>query len=234
MGSDAAGTHVQVVFAIPGTLLYAAPTTGLVVYPIRMRVAIRNPAGEVVMSIDTLRNFGASAPIAQNGTLLGRLPIAVPPGDYTVRVALETESRGLVTKPQSVHVAALKTTGIELSDLALGARTVPLPWRTGPTDTAWINPLHRFRASEPMQLFFEVGGLAPGAAYRLQWAVLRPGRTDMLLQVGSNAVASGSPDLVHREVDIGRLASGEYVLQVTVSTASGSKAIRQRRFTVVK
>jgi GWxTD domain-containing protein len=234
VGSDAAGTQLQVVFAIPGSSLYAAPTAGVVIYPIRMRVAVRNAAGEVVKSVDTLRNFGASAPIAETGNLLGRLPIHVPPGNYTVRVALETESRGLVTKPQPVHVAALATSAIELSDLALGARTVPLPWRTGATDTAWINPLHRFRSSEPMQLFFEVGGLAGGAPYRVQYAVLKPGRTDPLIQFGGNAVAAEVPDRVHREIDLGKVGTGDFILQVTVSTAAGGKAVRQRRFTIIK
>lgn len=234
VGSDAAGTQLQVVFAIPGSSLYAPPSTGAVLYPIRMRIAVRNLAGDVVLALDTLRTFSASVPIPEQGNLLGRLPIHVPPGNYTVKVALETESRGLVTKPQAVRVAALKATAIELSDLALGARTVPLPWRTGPRDTAWINPLHRFRGSEPMQLFFEVGGLAPGDAYKVQYAVLRPGRTDPLLQFSGNAAATETPDRVHREIDVGRLGTGDFILQVTVSTASGAKAVRQRRFTIAK
>jgi GWxTD domain-containing protein len=234
VGSDSAGTQMQVVFAIPGSSLYAPPSMGRAIYPIRMRVAVRNAAGEVVQALDTLRSFAANAPIPETGNLLGRLPIHIPPGNYTVRVALETESRGLVTKPQPVHVAALTATTIELSDLALGARTVPLPWRTGPADTAWINPLHRFGTGEPMQLFFQVGGLAAGTAYRVQYAVLKPGHTDALLQVGYIVIASETPDRVHREIDIGRVGSGDYVLQVTVSTPSGGKVVRQRRFTVVK
>ena len=234
VGSDAAGTQLQVVFAIPGSSLYAPPSTGAVIYPIRMRVAVRNAAGRVVASVDTLRSFAARAPIAETGSLLGRLPMHVPPGNYTVRVALETESRGLVTPPRPVRVAALATKAVELSDLALGARTVPLPWRTGPADTAWINPLHRFRSHEPMQLYFEVGGLAAGTPYRVQYAVLKPGRANALLQVGYSLVASATPDRVHRELDIGRIGSGGYILQVTVTTPTGGKAVRQRRFTVVR
>ncbi len=234
VGSDSGGSELQVVFAIPGSSLYARPTTGLVIYPIRMRVAVRNATGDVVKSVDTLRNFGSAAPIAETGNLLGRLPIHVPPGNYSVRVALETESRGLVTKPQEVHVAALASGAIELSDLALGARTVPLPWKTGASDTAWINPLHRFKISEPMQLFFEVGGLAAGAGYKVQYAVLKPGRPDPLIQFGGNAVAAEVPDRVHREIDLGKVGTGDFILQVTVSTPSGTKAVRQRRFTIIR
>ena len=234
VGSDADGPEIQIVFAIPGTSLYAPPSSGRVIYPIRTRVAIRNSAGQVVASVDTLRNFTAEHPLAAGDDLLGRLPVHIPPGSYTVRVALETESRGMVTPSRAVQVAALSAPAIELSDLALGARSVPLPWRTISSDTAWLNPLHRFKSSEPMQLYFEVGGIAAGAGYRVELAVIRPGRNDAQLQLGFNAVAAGTPDRFHREVDIGRLAAGNYALQVTVSTPAGGKAMRQRDFVVIK
>ncbi len=134
----------------------------------------------------------------------------------------------------TVTVAALAAPTIELSELALGSRSVPLPWRISVADTAWINPLHQFRSSEPMQLFFEVGGLPIGKAYRWQFAILKAGAKDPQLQIGFNAAAASAPDKIRREIDIGRLGSGKYVLQVTVSTAEGAKSVRQREFTVVK
>ena len=188
----------------------------------------------MIASVDTLRNFTAEHAIPAGEDLLGRLPVHVPPGSYTVRVAVETESRGMVTPPRAVQVAALSAPTIELSDLALGARSVPLPWRTVSSDTAWLNPLHQFKSSEPMQLYFEVGGIAAGAGYRVQLAVIRAGRTDAQMQLGFSAVAAGTPDRFHREVEIGRLAAGNYVLQVTVSNPAGGKATRQRAFVVVK
>ena len=232
VGSDAGGTQVQVVFAIPGSSLYAPPTTGTVVYSIRMRVSLRNAAGDIVASLDTLRQFTSAAPIPEAGTLLGRVPLHVAPGNYTARVALETASRGMVTKPQPVHVAALRANAIELSDLSLGARTVPLPWHVVGPDTAWLNPMHVFRQREPMQLFFEVGGLAAGTAYRGELAVFKAGETTPQLQVAFNAVAAAMPEPVHREIDLGRIGKGNYVLRVTVSTPNGGKSVRQREFTV--
>lgn len=233
VGSDAAGPEVQVAFAIPGTSLYAPPSSGAVVYSIRMRIAVSTRGGELINSVDTLRNFSAAKALQATDHLLGRLPIHVPPGDYIVRVALETESRGLVTRPQAVHVAALTAPGLALSDLALGARSVPLPWQTARADTAWVNPLQQFKAGEPMQLFFEVGGVAPGAAYRAELSVMRSGHQDAQLRLGFNVVAGGTPDEIRREVDIGRLGSGTYVLQVAVSTAAG-RAVRRREFVVTR
>jgi GWxTD domain-containing protein len=233
VGSDASGPQVQVAFAIPGTALYAPPSPGMVVYPIRMRVALRTLGGALIAAVDTLRNFSAPRALQATDNLLGRLPIHVPPGDYMVRVALETESRGFVTKPQAVHVAALATSALTLSDLALGARSVPLPWQTARADTAWVNPLRQFKAGEPMQLFFEVGGMPAGAAYRAELSVMRSGHQDAQLHMGFNVVAAGTPDQIHREINIGRFASGTYVLQVAVSTAAG-RAVRQREFVVIK
>jgi hypothetical protein len=54
------------------------------------------------------------------------------------------------------------------------------------------------------------------------------------MQIGFTAVATGTPDLFHREIGLGRLAAGSYLLQVTVSTSAGDKAVRQRAFVVTR
>ena len=235
VGSDSAGQLLQVAFAIPGTSLYASPTVRPVVYPITMRVSvIRRGTGQVVAAIDTLRRFIASEPVPENGTLFGRLPIRVPPGDYTVRMALESPSRGVMSPRQVIRVAGTGADSIDLSDLALGARTVRLWWRTPRGDSAWINPSRTFRVSEPMQLYFEVFGLAVGTQYKSELRVLKAGDQSSQLAIAYTATSVTTPDPSHRELDLGRLAPGSYELQVTVSTASGAKAIRRGEFTVVK
>ncbi|MGH7584232.1 MAG: GWxTD domain-containing protein [Gemmatimonadales bacterium] len=234
VGADAGGTQMQISFAIPGFSLYAPPTTGIVMYPIRMRAAVRNSAGETVATVDTLRNFGAARPIPAGDYLLARLPVDVPPGSYTVRVALETRSRGVVTSSQPLHVAPMTGSRLTLSDLALGTRRVPLPWLVAGTDTAWINPLHTFRPDDPLQLFFEVGGIPVGGPYRLELSVLRSGGRAAQMQVGFNEVASHGPDRIRQVVNISRLHPGKYVLEVTVSRSSGEHAVRRQSFTVIK
>lgn len=234
VGSIGSAPELQVVFAIPGTSLYAPPSTGRVVYPIRTRVSVKNAAGETIAAVDTTRNFVAPGPIPDADNLLGRLPISVPPGDYVVRVAVETPGRGVVAQPHTVHVASFAAPTMTLSDLALGARSVPLPWATGASDTAWINPLHTFRVSEPVELFFEVGGVAQGAPYHAEYRIFRSGHQDAVLDLGFDGAATGVPNRVHRELDIGRLGTGAYTLEVTVSSPSGEKAVRRRAFTVIK
>ena len=63
---------------------------------------------------------------------------------------------------------------------------------------------------------------------------MRSGRKETELQVAFDGATVATPDLIHREIDLGRLAAGTYVLQVTVATPAGAKAVRQRTFTVTR
>jgi hypothetical protein len=232
-GTDAVGATLQVVFGIAGASLYAPPITRPVVYPVRMRVRVVR-GSTLVAAVDTLRNFVASEPVADNGTLFGRLPLRVPPGEYQVFIALETPSRGVVLPPQTVRVAAPTSPTIDMSDLAIGARSVRLPWSTAKGDTAWVNPLHEFTRREPMQLYFEVFGVPAGGGYKASLAIFKARGARPEIQLAFNATAAGSPDAVHREIDLGRLGAGSYELQVTVVSASSQNVIRRREFTIVK
>jgi hypothetical protein len=232
---DAGGTLLHLSFAIPGTSLYAAPGTGPVVYAVRLRVSVlRQGSGEVVVAIDTLRHFVAKQAIGPEGELVGQLPIHVPPGDYSVRAVVETPGRGVVVPRQVVRVAADDGTALDLSDVALGTRSVPLPWRTGRGDTVWANPLRTFHRTEAMQLYFEVAGVASGTKYHAFLAVYRKGADKPAIRLGFAPTASSAPDVVQRDVDISGLGPGDYRMEVAVTTADGARATRQREFTVLK
>jgi hypothetical protein len=200
-----------------------------------MRVSvIRRGTAEVVAAIDTLRTFVAPHAVPIDATLFGRLPVRVPPGDYTIRIALETPGRGVMSPRLGVRVAGVTSPQLDLSDLALGARSVRLPWRTPNGDSMWVNPSRAFRSGEPMQLYFEVLGVAPGTAYRTDLVIFHTTEQRPELSVGFSATTSASPDGVHREVDIARLKPGSYQLQVTISTARGERVVRRGEFTVIK
>ena len=233
VGSDPSGELLQVAFAIPGGSLYASPTVRPVVYPVRMRVSvIRRGSGEVVAAIDTLRNFVTAEPVPVEGTLFGRLPIHVPSGEYTVRMALETPGRGVLGPRQLVRVAGASAQALDLSDLALGARSIRLPWRTPLGDTLWVNPSRVFRSNEPMQVYFEVTGVSSGAPYHVDLAVFKNDESTPQLAFGFGATSSGVPTPLHREVDISRLKSGSYQLQVTITTPGGERVVRRGEFSV--
>lgn len=244
VGSDSAGQELQVTFAIPGSALHAQPSPRGVVYPVAMRFAAFSLDGKVVASVDTVRSFVAPTPIGANEQLVGRLPVHVPPGTFTVRLALEAGDAGVITPRDTVKVASPLGPALGLSDLAVGTRAVQLAWRTPQGDSVWLNPSRSFRSTVPLELYFEVTGLAPGTAYRYEIAAIRPGAQSFLhklfgahpeaIHITFNRTATGAPDPVRREVATDKLEPGKYILQVTVSTASGEKVVRRRDFTITK
>lgn len=248
-GSDASGAGVQIAFAIPGRHLSAVRVTRGLVYTVRMRATFVDSHGDATVVIDTLRSFVMTRRLEPAEYLLGRLPVNLAPGRYSVRVALESEGRGSVSVRQSVDVPPPGLGTLTLTDPALGRRSVPLVWSTEGADTVWANPLHTFPIGESMQLYFEVGGLAAGSEYAAELAVIAAPSARDIARLGREAACTGRQDLirlrfdqrhggaidrVQREVSLERLRAGEYALVVTISTPSGGRVVRCREFTVMR
>lgn len=249
VGQEGGQPVLQVGFAIAGSALLPIRTPRGVGYQVRMRAAVMNAAGEVVASVDTTRGFLTGTALRPQDRLLGRLPIPVPPGSHRVRVALEADGLGLVAPRVHVDVPAPATPTLALSDLALGTRAVRLPWQTATGDTAWIHPGRTFTTREPLELYFEVLGLASGADYRVDIAVIRVSGRDALSAAAERVLAQGgNADLtlgfdqrhpgrvagVSREISLARLRPGEYVLEVRVHTADGAQAVRRQPFVLTR
>lgn len=233
VGSSGDMPLLQVAYAIPGSALYPSHVNGRIVYPIRLRVTVLQ-GSRLVTRVDTVRTFAVAEEIPANQSLLGRVAIPLAAGDYTVRMALETEGRGTVAEPQAIHVAAIASRQIDLSDLALGARSVPLPVRLPHGDTLWVNPLQSFANSEPMQLYFEIHGLAAGSAYRASMKLYKTGDRQPQITLAFDGRTTTSPASVHREVDLGRFKPGAYIIEMTVTDPAGASAVRRRSFVIRK
>lgn len=240
VGGEGAAPPVQVGFALRGSTLYPRSVRGGVGYWVHLRAMVRDQAGHLVRVVDTNRVFVSRVPVAPSALLVGRQPIALLPGEYQVQVAIETESRGSVLPPQPVSVPAREGSGLTLSDLALGTRTMPLSWGVTRSDTAWLNPTRRFSASEPVQLLFEVGGLKPGDPYTLELAIRKARGRDATvddagresLRLTSRQVRGQGWDRVRREIDISRLDRGQYRIEVVVTGPDGQHARRQQLLTI--
>lgn len=243
-GSDSAGPQLQVAYAIPGSGLTPIPLQQGVAYVVRLRATVMALDGSTVAVLDTTRRFSSRNPVPPREHLLGRIALRVPPGVFTVRMAVESDLAGLVTLRDTVRVASPLGPELGLSDLALGARSVNLPWRTAHGDTAWVNPLRSFKRTEPLQLYFEVTGLAPGAPYRVEMVVRKPkggsifsklfGGSGAALKIGMDRTQSPTGDGVSQEVSLEKLKPGNYAFEVTVSTSSGGKTTRRREFVVTQ
>lgn len=243
VGSDASGPQLQVAFAIPGRDLVARDVEQGHAYPVRIRASVMSLDGTTVARADTTRSFLAGEPIGPEELLLGRLPVNVPPGMLTVRVALQTDVGGLVTAREEVRVPSPLGPEPGLSDLALGARSVFLPWEVPGGDTAWVNPLSRFDRQEPAQLYFEVTGLPPGEQYTVEMTVRREGGGSIFRRIfgGGEALKievvrehPGGIDRINRELSLERISAGKYILEVKVRTADDREVVRRRDFEVVE
>ncbi|MEP6590336.1 MAG: GWxTD domain-containing protein [Gemmatimonadota bacterium] len=244
VGSDSVGPQLQIVFALPGSALTPIPMQQGVAYVLRLRAAVVALDGSTVALLDTTRRFAAKAPVPAREHLLGRQTLRVPPGIYTIRLALETDLSGMVSTRDTLRVASPLGPGVGVSDLALGTRSVNLPMRGAAGDSAWFNPLRSFRRAEPMQLYFEVSGLAPGTPYRIELAVSKPNGRSIFSRIfggggaaikiafdGTQGAAGVTP--VQRELSLEKLKPGTYSMDITVTAPNGAKAVRHRTFTVV-
>lgn len=249
VGDRLSGGTVQAVYAVRAGDLVAHQTSRGFLYRLRLRAAVVNAAGDLVAAIDTTRDFVAAMLLAPDDALTGRFPIAVPPGSFTVRATLESDSHGTVTPRQRLEVPAPTGATLALSDLVLGAGSVRVAWQPQARDSVWVNPLQRFSAREPMKLYYEVSGLPAGADYSTTLSVFRISGDSTVSAAASDVVASGgTPALsisyeqrhpggvagVHRELSLARLKPGEYVLQIAATMEGRPRVVRRQAFAVAK
>ncbi len=238
VGVDSAGPEVELAWAIPTSTLPASHDS------LAVRAALLGLDGSLVASLDTTMAIGAAA---TTGTeLLGHLPIVVPPGKFTVRVALAVDSTGEVWPVDTLEVASPLGPAVGISDLALGAARVPLQWTTPRGDTVWFNPHYRFAQNDPLDLYFEVMGLTPDSSYRTEldirrqeggWGVWRAirhlfGGGSSHIAISTDATAHQTVEPVHRVLSLEKLKPGDYVMQVTVTTPGHRKVVRRQEFRI--
>jgi len=238
IGQGTGGRAVQLAWAMPGTAITPVYTIMGAHYHVRVRAAVRDASGAVVATVDTMRTFRSNGILRPDELILGRVPVTLPPGDYTVQMALNADERGTILPSQRVTVAAMSGNRLALSDLVLGTRRTPLTVPTSLGDTAWVNPTRRFARGTPMQLYLEVAGLEAETRYEVELAFVRPGgapaRDRTALKLSFTGVHPGGIAGIAREVNLSRLAPGSYRLDVAVRTADGSRAVRQREFTIAR
>jgi GWxTD domain-containing protein len=241
-GADAAGPRIQLAFAVPAAALAPDSVEGGKVHVFRMRASVLAEDGAVVATLDTVRRILSRELVPAGEQLLARAPIRVPPGQYTIRASLEHGDAGLVSRRDTVRVADPNASALSVADLIVGSRNVRLFWIAADGDTTWLNPLARFRRDTPAQVTLEIAGLAPGAPYRVEVRVIRPGGGGVLsrlfgggaaLRVAFDGIHPGGLATVRRELALDEIKPGTYLLEVTV-TANGAREMRRQELTVVK
>lgn len=240
LGTDSAGGHVQVGFAVPVSEVPPRSVPGGLAYPIRTRASVLDRAGRVVARFDTTRGFVLTDGSIPGTMVLGHESIRVPAGSLTVRVVLETESGGMTTPRDTLDVAATTGPSLGLSDIAMGVRSIPLRWSPTARDTAWFNPVGTYGRDEPAEVYVEVTGLPTGTPYRIRMRVLKSGGGlfrklfggGTALTLAFPMVHPGGVDRISRVLSLAELSTGDYQLEIQVETDQGERVTRSRPFTV--
>lgn len=236
---------VHVAFAIPGSELSGFDNPRGIVYPVRLRFVGLGAGDRPVGFVDTTRVFLAHQPVPDEEFLVGEVNLPVVPGLLHYRLALQQgEDNGEVLPLDSVMVAAVSSSRLDLSDPVLGSRRTNLVWRPSPIDTVYFNPDARYRQDDLIQLYYEVYGLRVGETYQTKLVVKRRGGGGGFLGLfggGSTPIslrfeerATDEVARVQRAIQLKRLKPGRYTLELSVSDQSGAVRRRVQDFEVTK
>ena len=235
----------HLVYAIPGKSLQAIDATQGKIYQIRLRLAVLGDNGLPIANVDSTSLFLSHQALGPSDWLVGRVAVTLPAGHYRYRAAVQNgDAEGVDTPIDTIGVPAAGAFGV--SDVILGARSSHLEWVEPSADTVFFNPVGSLRPDVPLEVYYQVFGLAPGEHFKTQLQVVSPhggGILNPLIKLfgGGGArvsvtlpdVASGPVQEIHRSVGIERLAAGQYVLQLTVTRADGSALVRRATFRVL-
>ncbi|MBP6671309.1 MAG: hypothetical protein KA180_17775 [Gemmatimonadales bacterium] len=228
-------SRILTVFAVPGARLVPRrrPDGGPgVLYPINFRVIALDRGTGVIRQMDTTRTFLAPDTLRGDQHLSGMLELAVPPGAYQVRALVSQPGLEAATGVgrDSVSIPANPRDMI-LSDLILGRPESGLAWMYA-GERVPLNPLNAVPRGAGVELFYEIGGLAPGQRYSVTSTVRkaedRPTARPQL-QVAFDFTATATYERVSRGLGLANLKPGAYVLVVAVEEAGNGRRVRRER-----
>ena len=213
----------------------------------RVRASVFGFDGSVTGLLDTVGPLTGAVGLGDHSYFYGLVTVPVPPGRQTIRVGLEQGIGGVISMRDTVDVPAPAGPQLGLSDIAIGARSVPLWWLTAAADTVWVNPVGEFHNSEPISVFYEASGLARDSTYKIELVIKPAGGVSFFkrllgifggggapVRLETTMRATGAHQVVLREIGVEKLKPASYVLEVTISSHSSPKVTRHQDFTVVK
>jgi len=236
-GARPGGSYLHVAWAVPRKDL-EADSSGAV--PLTVRVVVFDSTGSPVARIDSTRAW-AGPDTAGVENLLGRVSLPVPAGPLTYRVAILNGTRGGVFPTDSIRVAEDRVASLTLGKPILGARLPGLRW-VSPTrpDTVFFNPLQTFPRRSDLEIYYELRGLVPGAAYSTELRIKSDGGGlfrkifggGKHIELGFTETAATPVARANRTVRLGDLDDGDYTLTLAVTGPEGQTVMREGHFRV--
>jgi GWxTD domain-containing protein len=205
-------------------------------YQVRIRVNVTDSLGHLVLGVDSIQRKRAAAPIPDGAILPGKMMLAVPAGTYRVMMSISdlSEDKGAARVVGGIPVPAF-TGPMEMSDLVLGLEGQPIFWDRGGSRFA-LNPRNAWTTAEAIEIGFELGGIAPGTAYKARLSIADIGAdstTPPKASVEFENQASGGREFVSQSLGLRTLRPGRYLLTATVQV--GDQVLRrEKRITVVQ
>jgi GWxTD domain-containing protein len=233
------------VVAVRGRELEAAVDSagGRARYSLRLRLTALDSAGSR-FEIDTLRTLVAPAAARGGEHFALLLELPVPAGVYRATLAVEQPGdepgrpegidpellpgRGAVRTLSAVEVPAPAGQALSLSELVLGRAGFGLTWWND-REAIPLSPLNAVPKGGAVELYYEAGGMVPGASYATTVTVLErdEARARPLVSVRFEERGRGAWQTFSRTIDVGSLRAGSYDLEVAI-TPEGGAAVRRR------
>ncbi|HEV8177553.1 MAG TPA: GWxTD domain-containing protein, partial [Gemmatimonadales bacterium] len=238
VGRGPGGSLAHFVFGIAAPGLSGRPGARGTEFPVRVRLVALDGLRSIA-TLDTTVVIRRQQQLARNEWLMGRVELALPPGRWGYRAALQQgDSAGVVLPQNLVQVANTGGASLELSDIALGTPSRAVSWITDVADTVLLAPSPLFRTGSDVELYYEARGATPEAMYRHEIAV-RPTRhpshrRQPLVAISFEEQTAAEVIRSHRTLSLERLKEGSYLMEVKITGPDGRSQTRRRPIQVIK
>jgi len=240
LGRPDLGTgRILVVFALPGGQL--VPEAGEpgrpsgVLYPVETRISATDSLQRIAREVDSTRQFLTPDTLRSGSHLTGYAELPVPPGLYSVGIALFQPSPdvggSLLRDGLDLR---LPRGGLYLSDLVLGREGSGLSW-VYRGERVPLNPLGAFPRDHPAEVFYELSGLTPGRSYvtSMELTPVKGGSERETVRLRFSAIAERDELTVRRTLGLSTLKRGQYQLTVEVTEEGSSRKVRRQQYLTI-
>jgi tetratricopeptide (TPR) repeat protein len=226
--------RILAVFAVPGRMISPQARTdggpGLL-YPISVRLVAMDRAKGIRRQLDTTRVFLTRDTLRGEQHLSGTLELPVPAGMYDVRALVTSPGldAGASAGRDSISIPA-SPKALQLSDLILG-REGMLIWNFTGQKVA-LNPLNAYPRGINADLFYEAGGLTPGATYETTVAVRKPDdkpNSKAAVEVTTSFEARTDYQQMSQGIGLSQLKPGNYWLVVTITPKGENAGVTRKQ-----
>lgn len=225
--------RIMVAFAVPGHQLAPQVVEGGFVYPVRIQLIAAPATGAYRVERDTTRYFRTDHRLTKGEFLQAVEQMPVPPENYQLRVVLQSIDgvRGSVGGDDTVLVSSIRK-GVALGDLVLGRDSSGLSWWSG-NERLKLNPSGTVSRTEPLHLYYQLGGLPLGRPYQTSLEVFHATAPEQkaLIELSYDEVADAPVMEIQRVLDLTRLEAGVHTIRLTIRNAKG-EAVAQRHASV--